>query len=259
LKEARELLDVGANRFGGRHGIRMGDARICALLKEAAIDFWPRSNPTSVRSSPSPGWTNRTQQSAPMMKELMDAVIHQQQQNTANSTRRPFSVTTSHESSYRDIYRKHGGLVEFQNHSSMLSSILYMLGLILSRCRSNEDVSRSIAIILVICSPLDLLRVFLFVVHSSYNYRYGMSKKSGQDTGPSADACTQLLNYCATHPDASIRRNARSMILHLHSGASYLSKAILPYNPPPPARNGAIHVLCSIMLPMVLSPATKPS
>jgi hypothetical protein len=33
----------------------------------------------------------------------------------------------------------------------------------------------------------------------------------------------QLLDYLATHPDATIRYNASDMILHIHSNASYLS------------------------------------
>jgi hypothetical protein len=36
-------------------------------------------------------------------------------------------------------------------------------------------------------------------------------------------ATNQLLDYLATHPDATIRYHASDMILHIHSGASYLS------------------------------------
>jgi hypothetical protein len=36
-------------------------------------------------------------------------------------------------------------------------------------------------------------------------------------------ATNQLLDYLATHPDASIRYHASHMILHIHSNASYLS------------------------------------
>jgi hypothetical protein len=35
-------------------------------------------------------------------------------------------------------------------------------------------------------------------------------------------ATNQLLNYLATHPDATIRSHASDMILHFHSDASYL-------------------------------------
>ncbi len=48
---------------------------------------------------------------------------------------------------------------------------------------------------------------------------------SVQATGTEATmtAVVQLLNYCATHPNAVIRYNASDMILHIHSDASYLS------------------------------------
>jgi hypothetical protein len=36
-------------------------------------------------------------------------------------------------------------------------------------------------------------------------------------------ATNQLLDYLATHPDATIRYHASEMILHIHSDASYLS------------------------------------
>jgi hypothetical protein len=36
----------------------------------------------------------------------------------------------------------------------------------------------------------------------------------------------QMLDYLATHPDATIRYHASDMILHIHSNASYLS---VPY------------------------------
>jgi hypothetical protein len=36
-------------------------------------------------------------------------------------------------------------------------------------------------------------------------------------------AKNQMLDYLATHPDATIRYHAPNMILHIHSDASYLS------------------------------------
>jgi hypothetical protein len=36
-------------------------------------------------------------------------------------------------------------------------------------------------------------------------------------------ATNQLLDYLATHPDATVRYHASDMILHIHSYASYLS------------------------------------
>jgi hypothetical protein len=96
-------------------------------------------------------------------------------------------------------------------------------------------------------------------------------------TQATATAITQLLNYCATHPDAVLRYHASAMILHVHSDASYLSErnarsrsggifflsdalrqptsAPLPTDTPPPL-NGAIHVHSSIMA-VVLSSATE--
>ena len=42
-------------------------------------------------------------------------------------------------------------------------------------------------------------------------------------TQRTATALTQLLNYCATHPEATVRFYASAMILHIHSDGSYLS------------------------------------
>jgi hypothetical protein len=36
-------------------------------------------------------------------------------------------------------------------------------------------------------------------------------------------AANQMLDYLATHPDATIRYHASDMVLHIHSDASYLS------------------------------------
>ena len=43
-------------------------------------------------------------------------------------------------------------------------------------------------------------------------------------TQHTVDTMTYFLNYCATHPDASITYTASDMILRLHSDASYLSE-----------------------------------
>jgi hypothetical protein len=39
-----------------------------------------------------------------------------------------------------------------------------------------------------------------------------------------ANACHQLLDYVATHPNADIRYTASNMILAVHTNASYLSE-----------------------------------
>ena len=37
-------------------------------------------------------------------------------------------------------------------------------------------------------------------------------------------AITHLLNYCATHPEATLRFTASDMVLHVENDASYLSE-----------------------------------
>jgi hypothetical protein len=86
-------------------------------------------------------------------------------------------------------------------------------------------------------------------------------------------AARQLLDYVATHPNATIRYNASDMILHVHSDASYLSESqarsragglfYLSDKPAterpsakPPNLNGAVHITCKIMS-HVLASATE--
>jgi hypothetical protein len=38
------------------------------------------------------------------------------------------------------------------------------------------------------------------------------------------DATNQILDYCATHPDATITYRASDMMLRIHSDASYLAE-----------------------------------
>jgi hypothetical protein len=70
----------------------------------------------------------------------------------------------------------------------------------------------------------------------------------------------QLLDYCATHPNAKIRFRASDMILNIHSDASYLNEpearsrvgghfflGWLPQNNLPIKLNGAIHVVSTIL------------
>jgi len=85
-------------------------------------------------------------------------------------------------------------------------------------------------------------------------------------------ATTQLLNYCATNPDATVRFTASNMILHIVSDASYLSASgarsrlggyffmsqPLQRSPPlpddlAPAFNGPVLVNSSIIQPVLSS------
>jgi hypothetical protein len=102
---------------------------------------------------------------------------------------------------------------------------------------------------------------------------------SAQSTATQAtlQAAEHLLDYCATHPHATVRFQASDMCLHIHSDASYLSESKAcsraaghfflsrrPRNPnaapastdPDPPNNGAIHTHSSIMS-VVLSSATE--
>jgi hypothetical protein len=103
------------------------------------------------------------------------------------------------------------------------------------------------------------------------------SLAAAKNTQAKAQAITQLLNYCATKPEATVRYHASDMSLKIHSDASYLSEPKArsraggyfylsshptdPSQPPtptsvPPPMNGAIHVLSSI-LDVVLASATE--
>ena len=97
-----------------------------------------------------------------------------------------------------------------------------------------------------------------------------LATEHSQSTTHTMDKSAQLFNYCATHPDASVRFTASDMLLAVESNASYLSVAkgrsraagyfyvtndqdtpSSSYQP-----NGAVHVLCHIMRE-VLSSATE--
>eukprot|EP00804_Cyclotella_cryptica_P007704 CCRYP_001322-RA/>CCRYP_001322-RA protein AED:0.33 eAED:0.33 QI:0/0/0/1/0/0/2/0/410 len=81
--------------------------------------------------------------------------------------------------------------------------------------------------------------------------------------------CHQLLDYCASHPDAVVRFKASGMVLNIHSDASYLSESnarsriaghfflgSVPIDKTPIKLNGAIYVLCGI-LKFVVASATE--
>ena len=83
------------------------------------------------------------------------------------------------------------------------------------------------------------------------------------------DKLTQLLNYCASHPDATIRFTASDMLLAIESDASYLSVTkgrsraagffFLTNHRATSAdafkSNGAVHILCHIMREVLSSAA----
>jgi hypothetical protein len=50
------------------------------------------------------------------------------------------------------------------------------------------------------------------------------SLASAKTTEATAQFITHLLNYCATHPLATVRYHASEMHLKIHSDASYLSE-----------------------------------
>ena len=87
-----------------------------------------------------------------------------------------------------------------------------------------------------------------------------LASAQANGTQETAKACTKLLNYAATHPEATIRYKASDMILHIHSDASYLSKPkarsrvggffFLGTNTKEPPINGAIHVISQIRVMM---------
>jgi hypothetical protein len=90
-----------------------------------------------------------------------------------------------------------------------------------------------------------------------------LAAAQSEGTLATAKASVHLLNYAASHPDASILFHASNMCLHIHSDASYLSESkarsraggifflsSIPstVNPAPsPALNGPIHIVSSIL------------
>ncbi len=87
-----------------------------------------------------------------------------------------------------------------------------------------------------------------------------------EGTQETMKALTHLLNYAASHPDATIRYHASGMILRCHSDASYLSEHearsrtggffyLGSQDDPVPITkpNGAVHILSSIMRQVLAS------
>jgi hypothetical protein len=89
-----------------------------------------------------------------------------------------------------------------------------------------------------------------------------IAAKQSKGTKNTAKAIIQILNYCATHPDATLRYRASGMVLHINIDASYLSMPKArsrvgghhhlsshssdPFKVPTadPPSNGPIHTIC---------------
>ena len=93
-----------------------------------------------------------------------------------------------------------------------------------------------------------------------------ISSCQSKPTETTWDDTQRLLDYCYSHPDATIRFYASDMILKIHSDASYLSEPkarsrvgghfYLGNLQEPDINNGAIHTVCGI-LKHVTSSATE--
>ena len=97
-----------------------------------------------------------------------------------------------------------------------------------------------------------------------------ISHRQATPTANTMTKCKMLLDYCATHPNPTIRFTASDMILHVDTDAAYLvlpggKSRIAGYyyltNQPPttgtptPSFNGAIHVECKTLKHVVASAA----
>jgi hypothetical protein len=95
-----------------------------------------------------------------------------------------------------------------------------------------------------------------------------IASQQSKGTQHTMDKTKQLLNYLATHPDATVRFHASDMILNIHLDASYLSEANAHSqacghffmgwraDPTKPIKlNGAFFTLCAILRFVVASAA----
>eukprot|EP00804_Cyclotella_cryptica_P022657 CCRYP_012469-RD/>CCRYP_012469-RD protein AED:0.40 eAED:0.32 QI:0/-1/0/1/-1/1/1/0/384 len=95
-----------------------------------------------------------------------------------------------------------------------------------------------------------------------------IASKQAHPTQLTQKRCQQLLDYCASHPDAIVRFTASDMVLNIHSDASYLSESnarsriaghfflgSVPIDKTPIKLNGAIYVFCGILKFVVASAA----
>jgi hypothetical protein len=51
-----------------------------------------------------------------------------------------------------------------------------------------------------------------------------LASEQTKATSATAEKNIKLLNYCTTHPEATLRYHASDMILNIHSDTSYLSE-----------------------------------
>jgi hypothetical protein len=113
----------------------------------------------------------------------------------------------------------------------------------------------------------EIIGVLLYYGHTINNAMLvalgSLAAVQSQRTKATAKAVVHLLNYTATHPDASIQFQASEMCLHIHSNASYLSKSnarsraggifflsskpTTATNAPIPPLNGPIHIVSTIL------------
>ena len=95
-----------------------------------------------------------------------------------------------------------------------------------------------------------------------------IANKQTKGTECTMEKALQVLDYLATHPDATVCFRATDMVMNIHSDALYLlepnscSRACgnfflewLPVNGQPIRLNGAFHTLCSILCFVVASAA----
>jgi hypothetical protein len=118
---------------------------------------------------------------------------------------------------------------------------------------------------------MEVIGVFLYYARCIDNTMLtalsSLSAAQSKGTEATAEACTQLLNYAATNPEATVRYRASNMILHIHSDASYHSEPqarsrvggyffLNGQDTANPQLNGTIHVVSKIM-PNVLASAAE--
>eukprot|EP00804_Cyclotella_cryptica_P003418 CCRYP_018558-RA/>CCRYP_018558-RA protein AED:0.36 eAED:0.21 QI:0/0/0/1/1/0.83/6/0/1396 len=119
---------------------------------------------------------------------------------------------------------------------------------------NNPDITRIQQIVGAIlyyarCVDITILKTLSTIAH-----------KQARATERTNLSITQLLDYCATHPDATIHFRASDMVLNIHSDASYLNAPSArsrigghfflgwaPRDHLPIKLNGAIHVISTIL------------